>query len=193
MPNSYLRSAVVCMLLLVGCAVLVPYFSQLFSPAEVAIPTRPALQVTPEFAAAKHERAISSTAPTIARTSFEESHEEPEGGLAFGYQEEAPPTREYEPTARPEFQNSLPVPPPSGMSKSQSNLTELQSELEDLGAVHLVVERIEEGRFECRTLLPLSSQSTYQKSFSAQATTPQASMQQVIAEVRAWRASTLKQ
>jgi hypothetical protein len=70
----------------------------------------------------------------------------------------------------------------------QRDLGLLQRDLQDLGASYLVVEEIEGGnRFECRALLPLSPQSTYQKTFSGFGSTPQAAMQQVLAEVRAWK------
>jgi hypothetical protein len=73
-------------------------------------------------------------------------------------------------------------------STSHSDLELLQRDLQDLGATYLVVEEIEAGgRFECRALFPLSPQSTYQKTFSGFASTPQAAMQQVLAEARAWK------
>jgi len=68
------------------------------------------------------------------------------------------------------------------------DLPALNRELQNLGAAYLVVEELASGgRYECRCLMPISPENVYQKAFSGSGSTPQAAMEQVVAEIRAWR------
>jgi hypothetical protein len=67
-------------------------------------------------------------------------------------------------------------------------LAALEESFRQLNADYVVVEQVAEGdQFECRCLMQLSPQSSYQKAFSAMGSNPEAAMRQVLAEVRAWR------
>lgn len=122
--------------------------------------------------------------PTLLPTGQQLSHETTENRraepLAFGYDEESP---------SPDFAELRPVDhiaPAAELPADGGELATLQREIEDLGAASLTVER-DGDRFECRTLIPLTPQSTYQKAFNAYGTTPQAAIKQVLAEVRIWQ------
>jgi hypothetical protein len=69
-----------------------------------------------------------------------------------------------------------------------TDVRSLQQAFQDLGADYVVVEAVEgTGAFECRCLMPLAPQSSYQKAFSAVGSRPEVAMQQVLAEVQTWK------
>jgi hypothetical protein len=75
-------------------------------------------------------------------------------------------------------------------SEEQARLPDerlIKQQFESLGASYVVVEELEPGRFECRCLVPLSAESSYQKAFSAVGSSQAAAIEQVLAEVRAWQ------
>jgi hypothetical protein len=180
MASHSLRSAVVLVLLLGTLALAVPFVSGtidawLFADhSETVAPKwntqRPARQEPQELRPGQ-----SKPIPVGKQTSFESDAEEtdPPVPLAFDFQDDP-----HRPT------KSKVV--PAQHDGSPDVLTDLQHELQNLGAEYLTVER-DEDRFECRALFPLSPESSYQKAFSANGSSPQAAMEQVLAEALAWK------
>lgn len=183
MAKNSLRSAVVLVLLLGTLALAVPVVSStvdawLFSEGiETARPKwntqRPAT-----------EKTLRPASPNLVPLGTPLSHESPAGEsgkspLAFEFQEETPRPGDVRPVEHVE---------PQAIAKDDQAdaLSALQRDIQELGAVYLTVER-EGDRFECRTLFPLSPESSYQKAFSAIGSTPQAAMEQVLAEARNWQ------
>ena len=74
------------------------------------------------------------------------------------------------------------------MTSTELDPAALQRSFQEVGAIHVVIEETEEGvRYECRCLMPLSPESSYQKAFSAMGSSPAVAAEQVLAEVRAWQ------
>jgi hypothetical protein len=183
MAKNSLRSAVVLVLLLGTLALAVPYVSTavdawLFSEGPEL--TRPKWNTQRPT----DENALKPANPALIPPGKQLTHDElpsDDGGsapFAFEFQDEktrpgmdVSPAEHLEPAAKPDDANSL---------------ARLQQEIQALGAVYLTVERDGE-RFECRTLFPLAPESSYQKAFSAIGSTPQAAMEQVLAEVHNWQ------
>ena len=185
MANHSFRSTVVVVLLLGTLALAVPYVSGtvdtlLFSDGqEAAKPKwktqRPAAHEPPQTL---HEATTPKLVPPGEPSSF---------NVPLNASETAPASFEFDfhDNPRPDVRRTDHVEqavPPS--------IPALQRELQDLGASYLTVEQDGE-RFECRSLFPLSPDSSYQKAFSGVGSTPEAAMQQVLAEVQNWqRANT---
>lgn len=178
MAKNSFRAAVVLASLLGTLALVVPLASRVVDawllsavpePDSLNGPLRPA------------NPTLLPTGQQLSHETMEERRPEP---LAFGYDEESP---------RRDFADLRPVeytvPAPKLLTEGVGELATLQGELQELGAASLTVER-DGDRFECRTLIPLTPQSTYQKAFNAYGTTPQAAMEQVLAEVRNWQRET---
>jgi hypothetical protein len=181
MAKNSIRSAVVLVLLLGTLALAVPYISTavdawLFSEG----PEAPRPKWNTQRPA--DDKTLKPANPNLIPPGKQLSHDElpPDDGgsapFAFDFQDEqtrpgVSPAEHLEPAARTDDANSL---------------ARLQQEIQALGAVYLTVER-DGDRFECRTLFPLEPQSSYQKAFSAVGSTPQAAMEQVLAEVSNWQ------
>jgi hypothetical protein len=181
MPKNSLRSGIVIVLLLGTLALAVPYVSStvdawLFSDAT---PARPKWN-TQRPAADKLQPANPDLIPPGKQLSHEHYGEEEGAPLAFEYREATPLDRQ---AVRPVEHEE-----PEAQSDRANTLAQLQEQIQALGAVYLTVER-DGDRFECRSLFPLSSQSSYQKAFSAVGSTPQAAMEQVLAEAHNWQRS----
>jgi len=178
MPKNSLRSGIVIVLLLGTLALAVPYVSStvdawLFADGEQ--PTQPKWNTQHPV-----DKTLRPANPDLIPPGKQLAHEQAAEGngappLAFEYREATPldlhavsPVEHEQPSGEPD------------------RLTELQEEIQSLGAVYLTVER-DGDRFECRSLFPLAPQSSYQKTFSAIGSTPQAAMEQVLAEVRNWQ------
>jgi hypothetical protein len=190
MAKNSLRSAVVLVLLLGTLALAVPYVSTavdawLFS--EGPQPPRPKWNTQRPA----DDKTLKPASPNLIPPGKQLSHDElpPDDGgsspFAFEFQEEKArldraaaisPVEHLEPAAKTDDADSL---------------ARLQQEIQALGAVYLTVER-DGDRFECRTLFPLSPESSYQKAFSAIGSTPQAAMEQVLAEVHNWQRAAAK-
>lgn len=180
MPKNSLRSGIVIVLLLGTLALAVPYVSStvdawLFSDATSARPK----WNTQRPAADKLQPANPDLIPPGKQLAHEQSGDDAQAPLAFEYREAAPldahavlPVEHQEPAA----EDAAP----------HDDLAQLQEKIQALGAVYLTVER-DGDRFECRSLFPLSPQSSYQKAFSAVGSTPQAAMEQVLAEANNWQ------
>jgi hypothetical protein len=179
MAKHSFRSAVVLVLLLGTVALAVPYVSGaidawLFS--EGADASRPKWNT--QRPAPDSPKPLSATPDLLppGQASYESADQADldAAPFAFDFREEPQiPRGEVRRTEHLE-----PQPP--------ADIKRLQRELQALGAAYLTVER-DGDRFECRTLFPLAPESSYQKAFSALGTTPEAAMEQVLAEVRSWK------
>jgi len=181
MPKNSLRSGIVIVLLLGTLALAVPYVSSTVDTWLFADGDQPA---KPKWNTQRpaNDKTLRPADPDLISPGKQLAHQATEGAneppLAFEYRE-ATPLDPY--PVRP-VEHEEPTTPPDGAE----SLVHLQEEIQALGAVYLTVER-EGDRFECRSLFPLAPQSSYQKAFSAIGSTPQAAMEQVLAEVRNWQ------
>lgn len=189
MAKNSVRSAVVLVLLLGTLALAVPYVSTavdawLFS--EGPEPPRPKWNTQRPA----DDKTLKLASPNLIPPGKQLSHDElpPDDGgrapFAFEFQDEKthPGTDGVAPVEHLE---------PAPQTDDADSLVRLQQEIKELGAVYLVVEQ-DRDRFECRTLFPLSPESSYQKAFSATGSTPQAAMEQVLAEVHNWQRAAAK-
>lgn len=180
MPKNSLRSGIVIVLLLGTLALAVPYVSSTVDAWLFADGDQPAAKWNTRRPA--DDKMLRPANPNLIPPGKQLAHEQPVGAknsppLAFEYLEATP----LDP------HTVLPVEhQESSMTPGSDTLAQLQQEIQALGAVYLTVER-EGDRFECRSLFPLAPQSSYQKAFSAIGSTPQAAMEQVLAEVRNWQ------
>ena len=190
MPKNSLRSAIVIVLLLGTLALAVPYVSSavdawLFSEAK---PTQPKWNTQRP---AGEKTLLRPASPNLIPPGKQLSHELPpdDGGaepFAFEFREETPRSdRDPQDVAPAEHIER------AAKSDGADSLAQLQQEIQALGADYLTVER-DGDRFECRCLFPLSAGSSYQKAFSAVGSTPQAAMEQVLAEVHNWQRAAAK-
>lgn len=180
MASNSLRSAVVLVLLFGTLALAVPFVSGtidawLFADPDDAVQSkwktqRPAAREPKELQPAAARRL-----PTARHSSYESDVDESQqpAPFAFDFQEE--PTQPQ--AALAEHVDS---------PRAPNDVTRLQHELQELGAEYLTVER-DEDRFECRALFPLSPESSYQRAFSAIGSSAETAMEQVLAEVVAWK------
>lgn len=193
MANHSLRSAVVLALLLGTFALAIPSVTRLVdgwlfsewddekskwssqrSAAEKAAPAPVSTQQAPSL-----QRAAGDLSPLKVPP----ASDSPVAPLAFEFQEEAADRPGGQ--VQPAVMRTAHV---EEMASSPNALPSLQREFQDLGADYVVVEAVEgTGAFECRCLMPLAPQSSYQKAFSAVGSRPEAAMEQVLAEVRAWK------
>ena len=184
MAKNSLRSAVVLVLLLGTLALAVPYVSTavdawLFSEG----PESPRPKWNTQRPAG--DQTLKPASPDLIPAGQQSSHDElpPDDGgsapFAFEFQEEKsrPGAGDVSPAEHVE---------PAAKANDADSLVRLEQEIKALGAVYLILER-DGDRFECRTLFPLSTESSYQKAFSAIGSTPQAAMEQVVAEVNNWQ------
>lgn len=187
MANHAFRSAVVLVLLLGTLALAVPYVSStldrwLFAEGNETEPqwnaNRPPSTQPPQ------PLKPTSARPLSIQTSADESALAEASPFAFEFQEEAPKFDSGNRQAVQQAKHAASANPPHG------DLVPLQRELQELGAAYLVVEELEaDVRYECRCLMPLAAESVYQKAFSGIGSSPRAALEQVVAEVRAWKAS----
>jgi len=185
MASHSVRSAVVLVLLLGTLALAVPFVSSTIDAWLFADHTEPAApKWSTQRPAPRTPKELQPANPkpiSPGKQSSYDSSEEPHPPAPFAFDFQQDP----EHPVRPEVVLSEHRDSP----RSAGDLTELQQELQDLGAEYLTVER-DDDRFECRALFPLSPQSSYQKAFSATGSSPQTAMEQVLAEVTAWKRAT---
>jgi hypothetical protein len=179
MPKNSLRSGIVIVLLLGTLALAVPYVSSTVD-AWLFADGKPASKWNTQRPA--RDKTLKPANPDLVPPGKQLAHEQAADEktappLAFEYREATP----LDPRAIRPAQHDEGSVEPEG-----SDLAQLQEEIQALGAVYLTVEQ-DGDRFECRSLFPLAPQSSYQKAFSAVGTTPQAAMEQVLAEVRNWQ------
>jgi len=189
MAKNSIRSAVVLVLLLGTLALAVPFVSSVVDAwlfAEAPQPTRPKW----ETQGGTSEKTLRPASPDLIPPGKQLSHDElpPDDGgpapFAFEFREESPRSQR-------DPQDVAQVSQVEPVADGADTLAHLQEKIQSLGAVYLTVER-EGDRFECRSLFPLSPESSYQKAFSGVGSTPQAAMEQVLAEVRNWQRATPK-
>lgn len=179
MPKNSLRSGIVIVLLLGTLALAVPYVSSTVDALLFADGDQPA-QPKWNTQRPSSEKTLRPASPELIPPGKQLAHEQDASDasappLAFEYREATP----LDPRAVRPVEHEEPA-------TGSDGLMQLQEEIQALGAVYLTVER-DGDRFECRSLLPLAPQSSYQKAFSAIGSTPQAAMEQVLAEVRNWQ------
>lgn len=186
MANHSFRSAVVLVLLIGTFALAVPYVSStldgwLFSEGETKPKWNTQRPSTAESPAPKVELRPANPQLVPPGKSEQVRHGESEPApLAFDFQEDTTPAKDS-PTIRP-IQRTEHL----DSAAAIRDVNVLKRELQDLGAAYMAVEELE-GRYECRSLFPLTAESSYQKAFSGFGSTPEAAMEQVLAEVRAWQ------
>lgn len=186
MANHSFRSTVVVVLLLGTLALAVPYVSGtvdalLFSDGQEAAKPKWKTQRPP---AHEPPQTLHGAVPKLVLPGEQSSFN-------------APPLEELK-AAPASFEFDFHENPQSDVRRTdhveqvvQPGIPALQHELQDLGASYLTVEQ-DGDRFECRSLFPLSPESSYQKAFSGVGSTPEAAMQQVLAEVQNWQRANTK-
>jgi hypothetical protein len=185
MAKNSIRTGVVLVLLLGTLALAVPYVSTAVDSWLFSEGPEPARQQWNTQRPAG-DKTLKPANPHLVPPGKQLSHDAlPDDGrsapLAFEFEDQR---------IRPEVSPVEHLEPAGGMDDAGS-LAQLKQEIEALGAVYLIVESAGD-RFECRTLFPLSPQSSYQKAFSATGSTPQAAMEQVLAEVSNWQRARRK-
>jgi hypothetical protein len=180
MWNHSLRSAIVLLLLLGTLALAVPYVSGVIDAwlfAESPQPPSSKWKAKGTDAPKTSPRPKQAARSTSRPLAYEPESDPEESPFAFDFQDE--PTRAVRRDHVKAIEHTEPV-------EKRDSLAELQRQIQELGAAFLTVEH-DGDRYECRSLFPISPDSSYQKAFSAVGTTPEAAMQQVLAEAKNWK------